>query len=314
MLNHPRCLSLAEKSLQEDENTAMVALGVLRNRQTPEAMEIMVRGLNALRVRAEEAAASDTKLDPKLLRMAGRFLDQLSSHSHRYIHPDACRMINRFRVSPIPEFAEMARQSLIRSNSTIPAALQIKIAAAYNHQKENHYAESRVAFQEIVEEDPFYSHAYTALASLNLREGLAAEAMKNLKVADSLSPEDVHTQSMIALAEIQLGQINKGIELAEQILASVPDLPTSLRCDTLYNTACTYGRAAEVEKNADVREKYVERAIEMLTDCVTRKEGFADVNHMLADPDLNVFHEHPQWPSLIEKVGENQKKSPTPRR
>lgn len=325
LMSHPARLGLIEKCLQ-NERTSRLAIAALRNDHSPEAMQLVIGELDTLRrkveaeakklaevVPEENPAAPDpdmrrsNMLSKKFVRPASQLIDQLTGHNHRFIHPDARRVMNLLRRSPVKEFEQLARASLIRAARTTQPNLQVKISEAYKLQKLNEYDKSKAAFEEILEMDPFYVHAYTALASLNLREGDGPAAMENLKLADEMNPEDIHTQSMIALAEIRLGNITTGTDLAEQILESVPDMPTTLRCDTLYNTACTYGRAIEVEKSAATRKKYRDRAIELLTDCVNRENGFGDVAHILADPDLNAFHDDKAWPALIEKIGENEK-------
>ena len=323
VMGHPARLSLVEKCL-DDDRTVSLAATVLRSDQSPEAMQIVIRRLNALRLEAEAAAAKRPQSDKGGISMPRssmairvstadatlkQLIDLLGSRNQQYVHPDARRAMNLMRRSTVPRLAELSQESVRSAAYTIPSALITKIQAAYKLQEEGGYRESKEAFLRIVEEDPFYVHAYTALASLDLREGLGQQAMERLQIADRMNPEDVHTQSMIALAEIRLGNIARGVELAEQILESVPDLATGLRCDTLYNTACTYGRAIEVEKDAAKLETYRTRGIAHLKDCVHRENGFHDSAHILADPDLNVFHQHPEWADLIETIKKNELKA-----
>lgn len=306
VMNHPASLDLARQALHGDDNMLMVSLSILRTSQSPEAMQIIVDRLDELRVEQEQLVAKGEKLDTQIQRRADRILDQLTSQSHSFIHPEAHRVINRLRRSPIPEFEALARQSSIRFITTLHPAIRTKLKTAYDLQKTGDYDQSQVLFEEIVANDPFYVLGHTALASLNLRAGRAEQAMQNLQQANRLSPEDTHTQSMIALTWIRLGQLQKGIDYAEEILTTVPDLPTTLRCDTLYNTACTYGRALEVQQDPKLRKTYTERGIELLQDCVKRERGFSDVNHVLADPDLNEFHNHPEWNNLLEQIRANE--------
>jgi len=305
-LRHPQFFELAEDCLQGDDSSVSGTLSILRNSQSPEAMALMLKKLESLRMKAEEEFARNEKVDHTLQRMIGRFVDQIGGHSHQYVHPEARRMMNRLRRSPIPALEEMARQSMIRGNVFIPQPQRIRIAKAFDLQKEDKYDESRKIFEELLQDDPFYTVGYTALASLDLRDGEAKQAMEHLKIADAMNPEDVHTESMIALADIRLGNVKKGIAFAETLLESIPEESSSLRTDTLYNTACTYGRAIEAEKDETIRKKYESRGIELLLDCVNRKNGFSDRRHALADPDLNVFHEHAQWAAILKKIGENE--------
>ncbi|MEZ6131354.1 MAG: HEAT repeat domain-containing protein [Planctomycetaceae bacterium] len=337
MMRHPRYLTVSTRCLSGDDNTAQVALTLLATHQSPEAMQVMIDRLEelsrSLEAPAKEAADSNSppaapepgpgvpqKLPAvrnqkpdretlKTLNLAKRILENLTSSSHSYLHPETHRVVNRLRRSSVSELERLAYQSFIRFAAASPTSVKPKIKEGYELQKAGKYRESKKLFEEVVAEDPYCVLAYSTLASLNLREGLAQEAMDNLRKADELSPEDTHTQSMIALADIRLGNIRQGIEASERILTTVPDLPTSLRCDTLYNTACTYGRAIEVEANATLRQQYTDRAIELLNDCASREAGFADVAHLLADPDLNVFHDHPEWKTLVKQIGDNEKKN-----
>lgn len=320
LMQHPEAMGLIESCLKS-ERTQKIAVNVLRNDSSPEAMQIVVRRLDELRSEVETAyakmarpersvdssikssgAAMLTPADRSIVELMGL----LVGTSRRYIHPDARRVMNQLRRSPVQSVADRAAQSIRQSAYTIPSTLLKKISAAYELQEDGDYVASKDAFLEIVEQDPFYVHAYTALASLDLRDGLGQQAMERLRIADRMNPEDIHTQSMVALAEIRIGNISGGIELAEKILESVPDLSTSLRCDTLYNTACTYGRAIEVEKSPKRLQEYRARGMALLKDCVERKNGFHDSAHILADPDLNVFHEEGEWPELMKTIKENE--------
>ena len=40
-----------------------------------------------------------------------------------------------------------------------------------------------------------------------------------------------------------------------------------------------------------------------------RENGFHDSAHILADPDLYVFHQHPEWTDLIETIKKNELKA-----
>ncbi len=320
LMQHPATLGLIETCLKDDR-TQKVAVNVLRSNTSPEAMQIVIRRLDELRTEVEAAHAKLARPDPQkhsdikpsgavMLTSEDRAIIELMGllvgTSRRYIHPEARRVMNRLRRSSAPTVAQRAAASIRQSAYTIPSELLKQIAAAYELQEVGEYGKSKAAFLQIVKEDPFYVHAYTALASLDLREGLGEQAMERLKIADGMNPEDIHTQSMIALAEIRIGNINGGIELAENILDSVPDLPTSLRCDTLYNTACTYGRAIEVEQAPQRLQEYRSRGMALLKDCIVRKNGFHDSAHIWADPDLNVFHDEDEWPELIEAIKENE--------
>ena len=93
-------------------------------------------------------------------------------------------------------------------------------------------------------------------------------------------------------------------------MESVPDLPTTVKRDAIYNAACVYGRAVEATADAEKKQKYMDRGIVLLRESVVREGGFDDAKHFLADNDLNSFHKHETWESLVAKVRTNEARKP----
>jgi len=300
-INHPQWLSLTKKCLDGDETSWNAALSALRDNGSLEAIMVIVEHLENLRLKAE---SSPTKgLDTKTYR----FADRLIAHLHMCVHPEARRAVNRCERSSVKQLVDLAFNS--RRQAFVADPHRAAVANAYLLRREKKYEEARNAYDRILEQDPFYASAYVSRSSLYLREGQPQRAMEDLKRALELDPEDALTESMEALAVIRLGRVDEGIAQMEQIVATVPELQTYVRRDSLYNLACVYGRAIEVEKIAAKREEYTARGMQVLNDCTFREVGFDDVEHITDDPDLNVFHPHPEWSDLLKKIAENEKSS-----
>ena len=131
-----------------------------------------------------------------------------------------------------------------------------------------------------------------------------SEAMEALKNADRLSPEDVETQSMIALVMVRLDDIPGGLAYADQVIAMAPKDWTSL-----YNGACTYARATESKlPSEDDKKTFANKAIELLRQTAELK--FSDSEHMQKDVDLLSLHGYPEWQKMVDLVNAN--KAPAP--
>ena len=116
------------------------------------------------------------------------------------------------------------------------------------------------------------------------------------------------TESTLALARVRTGKIESGLKEAEAVLERVPEQAGRMYMWTLYNTACVYGRAIEQPNITDVnRKQYRDHGMDLFRQSVDA--GIHDEEHVKNDPDLIVFHDHPQWSRLIEQITENQKPS-----
>ena len=300
-INHPQWLSLTRTCLDGDETAWNMALTSLRDRGTPEAIMVIVDKLTELRQNAESAKSGE--LDPKLYRLA----DRLIMHLNTSIHPEARRAINLCDRSSIKQLVDLAYNSRRQAFGSDPH--RNEVAEAYRFRRQKQYEEARLVYDKILQIDPFYAQAYVSRSSLYLREGKPELAMADLDEAVRLDPDDALTESMVALAKIRLGKTVEGIAQMEKIVADVPEMQTFVRRDSLYNLACVYGRATERETAVGKREQYRTRGMEVLKDCTFREVGFDDVEHIENDPDLNVFHDHPEWPALLKKIAENEEAS-----
>lgn len=328
-LGHEKLLPLAKKCLDQDESTRTMAISVLAQNKSVEALTVLIDRLEEVIDQAEQKAArleqdsakeSETdikgKSGQKQLAASARF--ELSAEPRRLVEklinslrlsklPAARRALNRCERSSVIKLNELALKSAelaLRSDPNLSA-----LASAARLRRAEKYDLAKSAYDAILDSDPFCSSAYSSRSSLYLRTGEPELAMKDLKQALELEPEDVLIESLIALAEVRLGRPKEGIAQMEGIVKSIPDLPTTVRRDALYNLACTYGRAIEVEKDDAVRKKYVARAMQVFHDCIHREGGFDDPLHVKNDPDMNVFRSHPDWADLMAKIEQNEEES-----
>ena len=148
--------------------------------------------------------------------------------------------------------------------------------------------------------DPCLSEAYLLRSSLLLRQDRLDEALRDLKRADELCPEELSTRSTIALVLVRQGEFQAGLKMADETLLLDPNEES-----TLYNTACVYGRAVEArEISAEQRMKYLDETLRLLQSSITA--GFSDPDHLRQDPDLACLHSHAAWPDVLRSVEENQ--------
>lgn len=300
VMEHPRFLALARRCLDEDETTQNLALDTLHRNGSPEAILLIVERLRAIRTTAEHIE----ELDTRSFRLVSRIFSLLPSVSL----PEASREVNLCQRSPVLNLSERATACIRSSYATFfrNTAIRDQIQEAFELRRSGEYAEAIRRYDFILEMEPFYASGYVSRASLKLRTGKPESAMRDLEMAGQLNPEDATILSITAINQVRLGNVDQGLAEAEKILAAVPDLKTTLRRDTLYNTACVYGRASELAASEADRERHTQRAMELLKDCVDREGGFDDPTHLVEDPDLNMFHEHPDWEGLVERVRANE--------
>jgi adenylate cyclase len=95
-------------------------------------------------------------------------------------------------------------------------------------------------------------------------------------------PENARAWTLGASAFLQLGERDKAMKFAEAAVRADPDSE-----DTLYNNACFYARAGEIE---------------MALDCLEHIERAADPDWMDNDSDLDPLRGEPRFQALMEKV------------
>ena len=304
-LNHPRWLSLAKECMNMDESTQGLAIGSLVGDGSAEAMMVLADRLTELVQQAvddvDDTASGTTNLSSKLLRPIEKLITSLRDCKL----PEARRIINRCERAPIIKLNELAVKAARDSFRTSPNAMALASASRLRLSKQ--YKEALEAYNNILEVDPFCAMAYSSRSSMHARLGNPQAAIDDLQRALELEPEDVLTESLVALAEVEIGRTEKGIQMMEATLESIPDLPTQTRRDALYNLGCAYGRALDDVEDAAVRKEYTDRGMEVLRDCVMRENGWDDPTHVANDPDVDVFRTHPEWAELLERMKQNEK-------
>ncbi len=260
--------------------------------------------MDELRIKAEEKKT----LDRSTLHVVSRVM----AHLQTVNYPEARRVLNRCYRSPIEKLSDLADNCLREAARTYfrSSPYQAELGKVLDLRKEKKHKEAIAAATDLLSKDPFYTTLYVSRASLFLRTGSPELAMQDLEAARQQNPEDAVIEMIAAIAMVRLGNVEQGIAEAERFLAQIPDLPTQLRRDAIYNTACVYGRASEVAPNTELQSRHVDKAMKLLTECVERKEGFDDVEHLLDDPDLKMLHKHPDWQAIVEGVRKNEQNKP----
>ncbi|APZ91336.1 HEAT repeat domain-containing protein [Fuerstiella marisgermanici] len=305
-MNHPSWLQTATACLQKDIRVQNIALSTLSRQGTPESIQVVVDFLEALRLKIDDADGFDSATQS----LFARTLEQLKNVTY----PEARRIVNRCHRSSVLKLSDMADNCIDEGTRSYfrSTPYQADFKKIFELRNAGEHEEAIKAISELLEKDPFYTSLYVSRASLYLRTDHPEPAMKDLQIAARQNPEDAVIESISAIAQVRLGNVEQGIAEAEAQFEKIPDLTTQLRRDTIYNTACVYGRASEVAPNTEVQAKYEQRAITLLQDCTNRKGGFDDLEHLLDDPDLKMLHQHPDWQAIVDKVRENEKAKPKP--
>lgn len=303
-LQHPRWLELAEVSLNVSPESAQDTLRLLQQDRSLEAALLMVRFLDKARIDSERKAIGNAATNEQFNRQVASFTSTLSQVNH----PESQAYLNRLEKSPLIQFHNVGRQAKLRRIMSARGGQLRRQAELYRLEGSNSKAEE--IYRQILESDPYDDSAMISLASLCMRSDRPKEAMELLLQARKVSPEDIETESFIALAMIRLGDVEGGLKLTEETLAEVPDLETPLRMNALYNTACAYSRASEKADSDEQRKQYVKKAFKFLHLSVDHELGFKEFDHALADPDLTVLHTESDWKIVINKMKVKAKEKP----
>lgn len=300
-LNDSRWLGLAKQTLQSDQSALSEMVGLLRSDGSPEAIQVLIDSLDELRAASEAEGAVALKNQKTIM--------QLLATVNASSYPAARRSFNRCTTSPVKQIAELTHKVTLAAYRNSPDRQRsAEVRAVLILKREGKYTEALEKLSLILNDYPWYYNGYVSRASLHLRGGSPQLAFADLKEADRLSPEDPVIQSLLALTDVRMGRTAAGIASAEEVLRSVPDLLTFVRKWTIYNTACVYGRAVEREGAGVKKDKMSSRAMELLLASGDREDGIDDVHHVLNDPDLAMFHEHPEWPNFVSIVTKNEQK------
>lgn len=295
-LRHPKRFQIAKQNLNLSEESAQDTLRQLQLDSSLEAALLMASHLDQIRETTERAAMLAGDSDG----IANRQILSYAPTMYQVTHPEVQRVLNRLEKSTVMQFYTVARQA--KRSRLMSSRNRSQRIEADELRKKGENDEAEKLFRKMVESDPFDDAAMTSLASLCMRSDNATEAMELLKKVRAISPGDVETESFIALAMIRLGDVEGGLKHTELTLNEVPDLPTFLRTNALYNSACSYSRAVEQVDDKDLKKEYQEEAFRYLNLSINRESGFWDVDHALADPDLNALHEEAAWKVAIDRM------------
>ncbi|MCH2202760.1 MAG: hypothetical protein MK102_12375 [Fuerstiella sp.] len=292
-MNHPRCSELLQTSLEGDNQEFMTGLSSLTFELSPEMLQRIVDRYQVFRL----AAVEHGSLNVSEYRMAAKLLAQLGPIDH----PEARRMINLSLISPAAELREAARQ-LRRSDNRSRTRMQK--SELWELKRTKRFDEAMELVNDLLEKGPFDADLLTTRASLNMRNNQLLDAQSDVTEANRLSPGDVITESTLALLQVRLGQVESGLRNADAVMKQVPKSAGRYYGWTLYNTACVYARAIEL-KNISTADKqqHRKRAIDLMHQAADA--GIHDESHVLADPDLITLHDHPDWPTIIDRITTN---------
>jgi TolB-like protein/Flp pilus assembly protein TadD len=127
----------------------------------------------------------------------------------------------------------------------------------------------------------FAAQSYAALGRAAEAEAAYRRALQTAQAHLALNPDDPRAATMCAVALCRLGDRVGGLEWAQRALAIDPE-----DMGVRYNVACLYALEGAAEK-----------AIECLEQAV--RAGFAQLEWIAHDPDLESLRGHPRYQALI---------------
>lgn len=146
-------------------------------------------------------------------------------------------------------------------------------------------------WEKSTELDPDNRGAITILPQLYISLGREEDAMKAYeRVVEwatrhlELYPDDMHVRLTAASGLVALGKRDQAFEWIEPVLDSAAGDPLRL-----YNIACFYSLAGEVDQAID----FLERAA---------ASGKADVEWLRQDSDLDNLRDDPRFQELVERM------------
>jgi len=101
-----------------------------------------------------------------------------------------------------------------------------------------------------------------------------------------LAQDPHHEDTLIFLgnAYTRLGRYQEGLDIDLRIVKLRPNDPTAL-----YNLGCSYSLVGDIGKAVAALESAVEK-------------GYADVSHMLQDPDLTALRNDPRFQDILARI------------
>ena len=293
-LDHPRWKSLATELLAKKERNWQHVIPLLSQDGSEESLKILCEHVQAYAAGLE--GTRDASVDG--MQMYQTLLIHLSA----FVHPECRRVMNRLARDPNKYISDIATSQRVIAFRGAPGFQYLVQESQLR--REGKLKEAEESLKLCLEVDPLLPEAYVRLASEEMHAERFSKAMEALKAADRLSPEEVETQSMIALVMVRLDDIPGGLAYADQVIAMAPKDWTSL-----YNGACTYARATESKlPSEDDKKTFANKAIQLLGQTAELK--FSDSEHMQKDVDLLSLHDHPEWQKMVDLVNAN--KTPAP--
>ena len=126
--------------------------------------------------------------------------------------------------------------------------------------------------------------AYKSLSRRAEAEVAYRRSLENIERYLELNPEDSRAYQMGAVALIELGEREKGLQWGRKAVPMDPENPM-----LLYNSACVFSVAGDIERALEC----FERAIET---------GYSNKGAALSDPDLDPIRSHRRFQNLIRRL------------
>lgn len=293
---HPGFRTLAAAQLQRRGNTSINAIQVLGADASEDSLKLLID--SARRHVAELEGTRDASVEGQ------QYLQILLDYLATFAHPECRRLINQLCRDRNVWVRELAQERYRNAISRSPA---MRFLFEENQAREaGDLKAASEALESALKQDPFLAEAWLRRSSERMHAGEFEAALADLQRAGELSPESTEVTSMIALVMIRVGRVDEGLKTTEELVRQAPEDDFAL-----YNGACAYARAAErPDVASEKQQQYVTRAIELLKK--TNETGFTDFEHLAADVDLNVLHQHPEWNALLEGARANAAKKAAP--
>ena len=306
MLDHPRWKPLAQTLIDTpfldttEQNTAerSIARSIASDTIQLLAIDASEESIAMLTARLAKAVeevgtAEDFPIEHKI------YVHRLIETIAMFAHPECRRSLNRVarcENKGLREKAALQIRDADRRSPGIQMLAQRLEMLGKNEDKFEDNEETLAMYTECIEQDPYLPRMYIQRSSVLMHLNRFNETMRDLRICDRLSPENMDIESMIALCQIRLGDTEAGLEYAEKLVVTAPSDLSSL-----YNGACSYSRALENPNVSDEQKKrYGDRAIELLR--LTIATEFDDFEHLQEDEDLVAIHTHPEWSAVVEET------------
>jgi tetratricopeptide (TPR) repeat protein len=288
-VDHRQWKSLAAEQLLNSPDTSETAINLLSQEASEEALallrDLLRRQIAALEGTKDASARGRDQLQRLTAQIAG------------FVHPECRRLINQMCRDTNEYVRSTAKEQRTNILVRSPAVRSLQQESQLRDADQKQEADQML--EEVLRLDPFLPEAWLRRSSVRMHAGNFDAAMEDLRHAAELSPEHVEVESMISLVLVRQGKVAEGLQAADRLIASVP-----FDDYALYNGACSYARAAErAETSAADRTSWIARAVELIR--ATNATGFDDDEHLAQDVDLQILHDHPEWPALLEAAKNN---------